>query len=89
MWLAYGGLMSNLIGTAPDQVPVNGMLGTLAFQDAESVNIATITVSKLINAPKYTTALAPAYVKGAIWFDTTLNKLKVGGATAWETITSV
>jgi len=35
-----------------------------------------------------TTALAPAYVKGAIYFDTTLNKLRVGGATAWETITS-
>jgi hypothetical protein len=36
-----------------------------------------------------TTALAPAYVKGAIYFDTTLNKLRVGGATDWETITSV
>ena len=36
-----------------------------------------------------TTAGAPAYVKGAIYFDTTLNKLRVGGATAWETITSV
>ena len=35
------------------------------------------------------TAAAPAYVKGAIYFDTTLNKLRVGGATAWETITSV
>ena len=35
-----------------------------------------------------TTAGAPAYVKGAIYFDTTLNKLRVGGAAAWETITS-
>ncbi len=35
------------------------------------------------------TASAPTYVKGAIYFDTTLNKLRVGGATAWETITSV
>jgi len=34
-------------------------------------------------------ATAPTYVKGAIYFDTTLNKLRVGGATAWETITSV
>lgn len=31
---------------------------------------------------------APTYVKGAIYFDTTLNKLRVGGATGWETITS-
>ena len=31
---------------------------------------------------------APAYVKGAMYFDTTLNKLRIGGATAWETVTS-
>ena len=35
------------------------------------------------------TGTAPTYVKGAIYFDTTLNKLRVGGATGWETITSV
>ena len=35
------------------------------------------------------TASAPTYVKGGIYFDTTLNKLRVGGATAWETITSL
>lgn len=35
-----------------------------------------------------TTAGAPAYVKGALYFDTTLNKLRVGGVSAWETITS-
>ena len=42
-----------------------------------------------ISPVQATTAAAPAYVKGAIYFDTTLNKLRVGGATAWETITSV
>lgn len=36
-----------------------------------------------------TTAAAPAYVKGGMYFDTTLNKLRIGGATAWETVTSV
>lgn len=36
-----------------------------------------------------TTASAPTYIKGGIYFDTTLNKLRVGGATGWETITSV
>jgi hypothetical protein len=36
-----------------------------------------------------TTAAAPAYVKGAMYFDTTLNKLRIGGVTAWETVTSV
>jgi hypothetical protein len=38
---------------------------------------------------QYTTAAAPGYIKGGIYFDTTLNKLRVGGATGWETITSV
>ena len=35
-----------------------------------------------------TTASAPTYVKGGMYFDTTLNKLRIGGATAWETVTS-
>lgn len=29
--------MPNLIGTAPNQVPVNGLLGKMAFQDPEQV----------------------------------------------------
>lgn len=36
-----------------------------------------------------TTVGAPAYVKGGLYYDTTLSKLRVGGATAWETVTSV
>ena len=31
----------------------------------------------------------PTYIKGGIWFNTTDNKLYVGGATAWEKITSI
>jgi hypothetical protein len=50
---------------------------------------ASLNVSGLIYPQQAATASAPAYVKGAIYFDTTLNKLRVGGATAWETITSV
>ena len=49
----------------------------------------TLTSTGTISPQQATTAGAPAYVKGAIYFDTTLNKLRVGGATAWETITSV
>jgi hypothetical protein len=36
----------------------------------------------------YTTANQPPYAKGIIYFDLTLNKLVVGGATAYETVTS-
>lgn len=35
------------------------------------------------------TASAPTYVKGGVYFDTTLNKLRVGGASGWETIISI
>jgi hypothetical protein len=58
-------------------------------------NPITFTQALAINASgslqlfSATTAAAPAYVKGAMYFDTTLNKLRIGGATAWETVTSV
>ena len=47
---------------------------------------STTTVNGYFKPPAL--ASAPTYVKGAVYFDTTLNKLRVGGATTWETITS-
>ena len=41
-----------------------------------------------ISPVQATTAGAPAYVLGAMYFDTTLNKLRIGGAAGWETVTS-
>ena len=38
-----------------------------------------------IQAP---TADAPAYVEGGMYYDSTLGKLRVGGASGWETVTS-
>ena len=32
---------------------------------------------------------APTYQEGAIYYDTTLHKLRIGGASGWETITSI
>ena len=58
-----------------------------AFHLAETTGAATFAGA--VSPQQATTAAAPAYVKGAIYFDTTLNKLRVGGATAYETITSV
>ena len=48
-------------------------------------NVRSTGVMFPVQAP---TASAPAYVKGGVYFDTTLNKLMIGGATAWETVTS-
>ncbi|MHB8627017.1 MAG: hypothetical protein ACYDEO_12525 [Aggregatilineales bacterium] len=54
-----------------------------------TVEIAGVTVHNgWFKPPQATTAGAPAYVKGGMYFDTTLNKLRIGGATAWETVTS-
>jgi len=49
-------------------------------------NLATSAVFMPVQA---TTAGAPAYVLGGMYYDTTLNKLRIGGATAWETVTSL
>ena len=35
------------------------------------------------------TANAPTYTEGAIYYDSTLHKLRIGGAAGWETVTSV
>ena len=43
----------------------------------------------LMDVPKHATVGAPAYVEGRVYYDTTLHKLRVGGAAAYETVTSV
>jgi hypothetical protein len=63
--------------------------GGVSIGNTTDAGTGGLRVSGLIYPQQATTAGAPAYVKGAIYFDTTLNKLRVGGATAWETITSV
>ena len=63
--------------------------GGVSIGNTTDKGAASLNVSGLIYPQQATTAGAPAYVKGAIYFDTTLNKLRVGGATAWETITSI
>lgn len=68
-------------------------IGTNASSAATNITInattktSTTTVQGYFKPPAL--ASAPTYVKGAVYFDTTLNKLRVGGATTWETITSI
>jgi hypothetical protein len=63
--------------------------GGVSIGNTTDSGAGSLNVNGLIYPQQATTAGAPAYVKGAIYFDTTLNKLRVGGATAWETITSI
>lgn len=42
-----------------------------------------------LGCPQLTTAgAAGSYFKGGQYFDLTLNKLRIGGASGWETVTS-
>ena len=74
------------INTTASLTSIYGAGGTLGLTVGAA---GAATFAGIIKPQQATTAGAPAYVKGAIYFDTTLNKLRVGGATAWETITSV
>lgn len=78
-----------LNGTDSTAMTFPSTSAVIARTDAAQTFEGTQTFNGLIKPQQATTAGAPAYVKGAIYFDLTLNKLRVGGATAWETITSV
>ena len=70
--------------------PRNGLANDYAIYTNGSTRAALWRYSGTFLPVQMTTSTASAfYEKGAIYFDTTLNKLRVGGATAWETITSV
>lgn len=53
--------MPSLIGSAPNQVPTNGMLGTMAFQDADNASVATKAVTD-----NSTSLASTAFVKSVI-----------------------
>ena len=44
--------MAQLIGTSPNQVPLNGFLGDMAFQDSAGINITggSVYVTQLLSA---------------------------------------
>lgn len=61
----------------------------LGFGTNTGTAAMTLNTTGTLSVFQAPTASAPTYVKGAMYFDTTLNKLRIGGATAWETVTSV
>lgn len=66
----------------------NALQMILGYSPAAPFPIPAISASFVLFPGSFTTAGAPAYVKGGIYFDTTLNKLRIGGAAGWETVTS-
>lgn len=59
------------VGTAPNEIPLNQMLGTLAFQNAEAVSVGRITLEGDITAPAWTTAGLRVQGRAATLTDTT------------------
>lgn len=60
-----------------------------AFVDLLSIDLAGNTsILAGVFSPLQASS-APSYVKGALYYDTTSNKLMVGGSTSWETVTSI
>lgn len=67
---------------------VAGSPGTWTSGESAYLPLTGGTLTGVVFPVQATTVGKPAYVKGGIYFDLTLNKLRVGGATAWETVTS-
>jgi hypothetical protein len=81
---------ANLNGAYAREIALNPLGGNVLIGTTTNRSgVNSLVMGGLIFPQQATTAAAPTYVKGAIYFDTTLNKLRVGGATGWETITSV
>jgi hypothetical protein len=60
---------------------------------SNTVTLGNTTITNTIlrgavSFAQFTTATEPAYLKGGQFFNTTLNKMRIGGATAYETVTS-
>jgi len=79
-----GANVTGLSATLTNNIILANGTGSIRVQS----NGITITFADVIKPPQATTAAAPAYVKGGMYFDTTLNKMRIGGATAWETVSS-
>jgi hypothetical protein len=69
--------------------PRNGAANDIVIYVSDTVRAATYNFQGVFIPVKAATGSAPTYVNGGVYFDTTLNKLRIGGASGWETVTSV
>jgi hypothetical protein len=75
--------------SATIRYPRNGAENDIEVYVCVTIRAATLNFQGVFMPVQAVTASAPTYVKGGMYFDTTLNKLRIGGATGWETVTSV
>lgn len=77
---------SGLGRSAAGTLEINNGITAGTFRDLKLRNLTSI--GGVITPSQYTTATRPAWVNGAVIFDTDLDKLVIGGASAWEAVTS-
>lgn len=72
--------MAKLLGKAPNQVPTNADLGTMAFQDREGVNVNNAIVANLVVTSAFTanTPFAVANSSASVFFAAANGNVGVG-----------
>ena len=69
---------------------IKGASGNVSIGNTNNIHKLDVTgnikLSGIHILGQYTTATRPAYVKGAQFFDTTINKMVIGGASTWNTV---
>jgi hypothetical protein len=99
-----GGYAGAGISGTTNEIITGALAGDMTFWSSQAMNFSadtgntnmlkinidgTANVYGVFFPQQAPTLSAPTYAKGGMYFDTTLNKLRIGGATNWETITSV
>lgn len=79
----------NLVQATAAKGLTTGGSFALGFGTNGSTSQMSLNSTGSLSVFKAATASAPTYAVGAMYFDTTLNKLRIGGAAGWETVTSV
>lgn len=74
-------ISAGLLGVGVGSTTAGGFGGSLKLRDL-------ISSGGVITPSQYTNATEPSWVNGNVFFNTDLDKLRVGGAAAWETVTS-
>ena len=85
---AGGDIGGDVSGAAEAQAMSEMTTQPASARQIDEMVLQPASEARFLDLPRYTTANAPAYAKGRLYFDLTLNKARIGGATAYETITS-
>lgn len=90
---SFYGMSNSVLGATPlltlHRSTDSVIIGSASSDGVNKLQVnGSATFAGPISLPSYTTATRPTYGAGKVIFDTTLGKMCVGGAAAWEVVTS-